>query len=127
MSNRRTFIRHLAGLGITLPFVRPRSVGPVGESVSLPLVVCSRGADYGRKVLDPAWEKLVDTGSILDAIETGANVPELDPADQTVGYGGFPNEDGVVSLDASIMAPPTIVDQLPALSASKGRAVSRVW
>lgn len=77
------------------------------EAFALPVIACSRGEDYGRKVLQPAWDKLGETGSILDAIEAGANIPELDPDDQTVGYGGFPNEDGVVSLDASIMYGPT--------------------
>ena len=39
----------------------------------------------------------------MDAIEKAANVTELDPADSSVGYGGLPNEEGVVTLDASFM------------------------
>ena len=42
----------------------------------------------------------------MDAIEKSANVTELDPRDTSVGYGGLPNEDGVVQLDASIMYGP---------------------
>ena len=58
-------------------------------------------------MLKPAWHKWKETGNILDAIEAGANVTELDPEDQSVGYGGLPDERGVVTLDASIMYGPT--------------------
>ena len=42
-------------------------------------------------------------GSLLDAIERGINVTELDASISSVGYGGLPNADGVVQLDASFM------------------------
>jgi N4-(beta-N-acetylglucosaminyl)-L-asparaginase len=57
--------------------------------------------------LIPAWATLQETESILDAVEIGSNVCELDPTDTSVGYGGLPNERGVVALDASIMYGPT--------------------
>ena len=43
----------------------------------------------------------------LDAVIAGVNIVELDPEDVTVGYGGLPNEDGVIELDASVMHGPT--------------------
>ncbi len=50
-----------------------------------------------------AWSIIASGGSALDAVEKGANVIELDPEDASVGYGGLPDIDGVVRLDASIM------------------------
>lgn len=72
----------------------------------IPVIVTSRGDYWGPKVLNPAWETWQKTGSMLDAVEAGANAVELDPEDNSVGYGGLPNEDGVVELDASIMDGP---------------------
>jgi len=43
----------------------------------------------------------------LDAVIAGVNIVELDPNDSSVGYGGLPNEDGVVELDASVMHGPS--------------------
>jgi len=110
MSTRRKFIEKAVGLGLSLPLV-PNLVNAAANTINpvrvkLPMILCSRGEYWGRKVLEPAWEKL-KSGSILDAIEVGANVVELDPEDQSVGYGGLPNEEGVVQLDASIMFGPT--------------------
>jgi len=49
------------------------------------------------------WEILATGGTALDAVEKSTNTVELDPEDLGVGYGGLPNEDGVVQLDASVM------------------------
>ncbi len=46
---------------------------------------------------------LVKKGRALDAAEAGARVPEADPNDTSVGYGGLPDRDGRVTLDACIM------------------------
>jgi N4-(beta-N-acetylglucosaminyl)-L-asparaginase len=50
-----------------------------------------------------AWEVLSKKGSSLDAVEQGARVVESDPTDTSVGYGGLPDRDGKVTLDACIM------------------------
>ena len=71
------------------------------------MILCSRGEYWGKKVLKPGWDILRKKGSLLDAVEKSANVTELDPEDTSVGYGGLPNERGVVQLDASIMYGPT--------------------
>ncbi len=54
-----------------------------------------------------AMQKLAAQLDPLDAIVQGVNVVEDDPNDHSVGYGGLPNEDGVVELDASVMHGPT--------------------
>ncbi len=109
MNQRRKFLHTIGMLGITMP-----SLLNVGEqrktyapTAGEPILMCSRGEYWGRKVLTPAWDTLRETRNILDAIEIGSNVCELDPEDTSVGYGGLPNERGVVSLDASIMYGPT--------------------
>lgn len=53
--------------------------------------------------VEASWETLQKGKSILDAVEAGARIPEADPLDTSVGYGGFPDRDGVVTLDACIM------------------------
>jgi N4-(beta-N-acetylglucosaminyl)-L-asparaginase len=50
-----------------------------------------------------AWQILEKGGRALDAVEKGVQVPESDPSDQSVGYGGLPDRDGKVTLDACIM------------------------
>jgi L-asparaginase/N4-(beta-N-acetylglucosaminyl)-L-asparaginase len=54
---------------------------------------------------DAAWKILSAGGSSLDAVEAGVRVPEGDPAVNSVGYGGLPDEDCRVTLDACIMGP----------------------
>jgi N4-(beta-N-acetylglucosaminyl)-L-asparaginase len=56
-----------------------------------------------EKITIAGWQALQGGGSALDAAEKAVNASELDPADVTVGYGGDPNEDGVVQLDAAVM------------------------
>lgn len=53
--------------------------------------------------VDTAWKVIAAGGNALDAVEAGARVPEKDPLDKSVGYGGLPDESGVVTLDACIM------------------------
>jgi len=116
--SRRRFLQ-VTGLGASWPALgfptpvaardRPRSgsTPKLAAGAKLPVLVCSRGEDWGRKVNAPGWEILGSGGSVLDAVEKAANVVELDPEDTSVGYGGLPNEEGVVQLDASCMYGPT--------------------
>ena len=110
MTKRRKFIQHGIGLGASIPFlgsfIKQLAVS-TESSGTIPTILCSRGKAWGEKVLTPAWQKYLETGSILDAVEIGSNVVELDPDDLSVGYGGLPNELGVVQLDASVMYGPT--------------------
>ncbi len=58
---------------------------------------------HGKPANERAAEVFKAVGSLLDAVEKGINVPENDPSVTSVGYGGLPNAEGVVELDAAIM------------------------
>lgn len=58
---------------------------------------------FGLAAAHTGWELLSQGARALDAIEKAANVTELDPDVTSVGYGGLPNREGVVELDAAIM------------------------
>jgi isoaspartyl peptidase/L-asparaginase-like protein (Ntn-hydrolase superfamily) len=58
---------------------------------------------FGELACRAGWEALQSGGSALDAVELGANAVEEDPSVSSVGFGGLPNSDGVVELDAAIM------------------------
>ncbi|MBL7696509.1 MAG: N(4)-(beta-N-acetylglucosaminyl)-L-asparaginase [Chitinophagaceae bacterium] len=73
---------------------------PVTAGVK-PLVVSTW--DFGLPANAEAWKILENGGRALDAVEAGVKIPEGDPKVQTVGYGGFPDRDGHVTLDACIM------------------------
>jgi len=54
-----------------------------------------------------AFRLITEGKDVLDALIAGVNLPELDPLDMGVGYGGLPNADGVVQLDSCCMHGPT--------------------
>ena len=56
-----------------------------------------------RKANEAGWAILNKSGRALDAVEAAARVPEADPNETSVGYGGLPDRDGHVTLDACIM------------------------
>jgi N4-(beta-N-acetylglucosaminyl)-L-asparaginase len=68
-----------------------------------PLIITSHTNQTGQNAMETGWEILKNGGSAVDAVEKAANVIEVDPEDTSVGYGGLPNERGVVQLDASFM------------------------
>lgn len=66
-----------------------------------PLVVSTW--KFGKAANEAAWEVLTKKGRALDAVEAGVRVTEADPEVVDVGYGGLPDRDGNVTLDAAIM------------------------
>jgi isoaspartyl peptidase/L-asparaginase-like protein (Ntn-hydrolase superfamily) len=62
---------------------------------------------FGKRANDAAWPALSTGGSALDAVETACRDAESDLENHTVGVGGYPDRDGTVSLDASIMLSPS--------------------
>lgn len=97
MLNRRRFLTlsSLSGLFPHLTFAekkRPLAAGP--------LVVST----WNQPKANAAAEAVLQRGGrALDAVEAGVRVPEADPNDTSVGYGGLPDRDGHVTLDACIM------------------------
>jgi N4-(beta-N-acetylglucosaminyl)-L-asparaginase len=69
-----------------------------------PVVVSSRN---GLRATETAMEMMKAGADTLDAVVAGVNIVESDPNDSSVGYGGLPNELGVVQLDSSVMHGPT--------------------
>lgn len=69
-----------------------------------PLIISSAN---GLRALDKGMEILKKGGDTLDAAVAVVTVVEDDPNDDSVGYGGLPNEEGEVELDASVMHGPT--------------------
>jgi N4-(beta-N-acetylglucosaminyl)-L-asparaginase len=59
--------------------------------------------DFGKTANVGAWNVLEKGGRALDAVEAGVKIPEADETNQTIGYGGLPDRDGYVTLDACIM------------------------
>jgi N4-(beta-N-acetylglucosaminyl)-L-asparaginase len=59
--------------------------------------------DFGVAANQAAWTILGSNGHALDAVEKGVQVPESDLKNHSVGKGGYPDRDGHVTLDASIM------------------------
>lgn len=58
---------------------------------------------FGKTACERSREVLQQGGSLRDAVERGINVTELDESNRSVGYGGLPNANGVVQLDACFM------------------------
>ena len=81
----------------------PKSVKPVVISDSSGLLYKNGGP---LCAVEKAFGMIVDGADVLDALIAGVNIPELDPEERGIGYGGLPNADGVVQLDACCMHGP---------------------
>jgi N4-(beta-N-acetylglucosaminyl)-L-asparaginase len=106
MTSRRDFIKRgtLASAALLLNQNESRSqVKNISENkiINQPIVLSTW--DFGIKANEAAWEILKNKGRALDAVEAGVKIPEGDPTERSVGYGGRPDRDGRVTLDASIM------------------------
>ncbi len=105
MANRRDFLKTtaLATAGVALQSFQS---GTEEKGITLgktkkPIVLSTW--NFGLQANEAAWEILKNKGSALDAVEAGVKIPEGDPNERSVGYGGRPDRDGRVTLDACIM------------------------
>ena len=110
---RRRFVA-AAGLGtLASPALLALAQAPQIQTKprSKPVVVAaangnkSKDAD-GLTCVARAFRMITEGADVLDAVIAGVNIVELDPEDTSVGFGGLPNADGVVQLDASVMHGP---------------------
>lgn len=106
-SNRRNFIKTaaLASAAVALQSFNSNSEEEekivVSKKGKKPIVLSTWR--FGIPANEAAWEVLKNKGTALDAVEAGVKIPEADPKERSVGYGGRPDRDGRVTLDACIM------------------------
>ncbi|HZK62627.1 MAG TPA: N(4)-(beta-N-acetylglucosaminyl)-L-asparaginase, partial [Puia sp.] len=100
MFNRRRFFQSslMASTGWMIKDHLPLTKASV---VNKPIVISTW--DFGKAANAGAWEILGAQGRALDAVEAGVKIPEADPDNHSIGYGGLPDRDGHVTLDACIM------------------------
>src|SRR5882757_4123579 len=115
-SRRKFFLTSLAGSAVASAgklFGRPplnngdapalAGVTPAAQA-KRPLIISSAN---GLHALGAGMDILKKGGDTLDAVVAAVTIVEDDPNDDSVGYGGLPNEEGEVELDASVMHGPT--------------------
>ena len=116
-TRRKFFVTTLAGsalagadrlLGDSLPHdpLGTWEATPTGvaDTAKRPVIISARN---GLNALQKGMDILKSGGDTLDAAVATVTIVEDDPNDDSVGYGGLPNEEGVVELDASVMHGPT--------------------
>jgi N4-(beta-N-acetylglucosaminyl)-L-asparaginase len=112
--DRREFVRTgvAAGLASAAPktlfgraptVIAPQTIKPLVISDSSGIKFKNGGP---QNCVEKAFEMITNGADVLDAVIAGVNIPELDPEESGVGYGGLPNEDGVVQLDSCCMHGP---------------------
>lgn len=100
-TSRRKFVGALIGTTGLLSTRELFSRPPAGSKKKWPVVISTW--DFGMAANLEAWKTLSVNGRAVDAVEAGVKIPEADPNNGSVGYGGLPDRDGRVTLDACIM------------------------
>ncbi len=107
MTDRRQFLKRtaLATAGLALTSFKNTTEKAENKveikTLQKPIVLSTWR--FGIEANAAAWEVLSKNGRALDAVEAGVKIPEGDPNERSVGYGGRPDRDGKVTLDACIM------------------------
>ena len=96
---RRDFLK-TGAIGITAPSVIFGDSN-INTNKNNPIILSTW--NHGLPANDAAWKVLENDGSAMDAAEAGARVAEADPTITSVGFGGLPDEQGNVTLDACVM------------------------
>lgn len=99
MQQRRSFIKKAGALTLLSSIAK---LEPLSARIFTAPIVLSTW-EFGLRANEEAWKILVANGRALDAVENGVKLIEADPTERSVGYGGRPDRDGRVTLDACIM------------------------
>lgn len=108
--SRRDFLASAGGLaaatalGIRHPLRPLRPLPPARRWAARPVVISSANS---LRPIQRAYDLMLQGADPLDAVVEGVKIQELDPDDMSVGFGGLPNAEGVVQLDASCMHGPS--------------------
>src|ERR1044072_5672056 len=111
---RRDFMRNSAVAGLTIAAVKNQAAGfptILTQSPVKPVVISSANGNRFKNggtmtAVQKAFTLITGGSDVLDAVIAGVNIVELDPLDDSVGYGGLPNAEGIVQLDSSVMHGP---------------------
>ena len=104
MSSRRKFLQSAVVSSVAIlsgEKIFAGSINKIEPVLNEPIVISTW--DFGKAANAGAWEILKKGGRALDAVEAGVRIPEADETNQSIGYGGLPDRDGRVTLDACIM------------------------
>ncbi|MGW8317491.1 MAG: N(4)-(beta-N-acetylglucosaminyl)-L-asparaginase, partial [Bacteroidales bacterium] len=102
--NRKAFIHRsvMAISGLSLfPKIKVTPRPSSGSRISGPVVISTWPHGMASNV--EAWRVLLEGGRALDAVEKGVRIAEVNPEIHTVGYGSYPDREGMITLDACIM------------------------
>jgi N4-(beta-N-acetylglucosaminyl)-L-asparaginase len=110
---RRTFVAaaSVSALGGRALLADSTAPQVIARKSARPVVISAANGNIskdanGLTCVAKAFKMITAGADVLDAVIAGVNIVELDPEDTSVGYGGLPNADGVVQLDASVMHGP---------------------
>ncbi|HKB09199.1 MAG TPA: N(4)-(beta-N-acetylglucosaminyl)-L-asparaginase [Vicinamibacterales bacterium] len=111
--NRREFVQTgtAAAAAAALPKTAFGQAPAVMTKGAKPLVIASSNGNKFKNggtltCVEKAFQMITGGSDVLDALIAGVNIVELDPLDDSVGYGGLPNAEGVVQLDSCCMHGP---------------------
>lgn len=94
----------LSAASVDAPWVRPSRRATARCVADVSAIRYTNGG--AESAIERAYRGITEGEDVLDALVAGANIPELDPEETGIGYGGLPNADGVVQLDACVMHGP---------------------
>jgi N4-(beta-N-acetylglucosaminyl)-L-asparaginase len=120
--NRREFVSRTAAAGVAAAALPKALLGTPATASNQsptvlaatsvkPVVISSANGNRFKNggahtCVEEAFSMIARGADVLDALIAGVNIVELDPLDDSVGYGGLPNADGIVQLDACCMHGP---------------------